>query len=98
MVYNPFILRSGISQSVPFSIIELGVVPKCFCKAACEVFGFIESCFVCYLRYIHIVRQPVTDNKFPRKIQPVVTHELSADCPVRFCIFLFIKLLPPLLR
>ena len=48
-----------------------------FCKAACEVFGIIESYFVCYLRYIHIVRQPVTDNKFPRKIQPVVTHELS---------------------
>ena len=34
-----------------------------FCKAACEVFGIIESYFVCYLRYIHIVRQPVTDNK-----------------------------------
>ena len=54
-----------------------GCCSEMFCKAACEVFGVIESHFVCYFGYVHIVRQPVTDNKFPRKIQPVVTHELS---------------------
>ena len=77
MVYNPFHLRSGISQSVPFSIIELGVVPKCFVKAACEVFGIIESYFVCFISDIFILCvSRLRIISFPRK-QPVVTHELS---------------------
>ena len=42
MVYNPFILRSGISQSVPFSIIELGVVPKCFVKQRVKYLGSLN--------------------------------------------------------